>query len=80
MWQASRELGCESWRADALYAGVKVGGEHPFESDQANSTTAKGDLVLSSEITTNTVTEVTALSADGTLTNTVTTVDAKTAT
>lgn len=38
--QAMLECGCEVWRADAIYEGVRVGGQSSYDEDQARASQA----------------------------------------
>ena len=37
---AAIELGCEVWRADAIYEGVRIGGDAAFNDDQVMAVNA----------------------------------------
>lgn len=34
LFEAMLELGCERWRADAIYEGVRLGGKSSYDDDQ----------------------------------------------
>lgn len=34
LWEAMLELGCERWRSDAIYEGVRLFGQSSYDADQ----------------------------------------------
>ena len=45
--EASLELGCEHWRADAIYEGVRLGGQSSYSNDQFAAAQALQEVTAS---------------------------------